>query len=273
MLRTSPRRRSGGRQTASPCRRPAHRHRPNAAGRQHLWQRDADGYRARRRVPVRGAGKDGRLDCSGEITYAEAAGPHGMWPAAILGAASRRTTAYRPAALLRQSDAPGRRSNVSASSTSRPGRQTGTKSGGGPAVARAAARSRAKPKHSTRRVRHPVVRKAALGDRILDCLLDIGQLRICVIGPQTQQIAACSQRSDSRPCHSDSAGGTGHIQGVADDEPEKPSSLRSRSSRTIRLIVAGCSRSSCGSRMCDVMITRQPASMAATNGSNSRWRS
>ena len=75
-----------------------------------------------------------------------------------------------------------------------------------------------KPKHSTRRVRHPVVRKAALGDRILDCLLDIGQLRICVLGPQTQQIAACSQRSDSRPCHSDSAGGTGHIQGVADDD-------------------------------------------------------
>jgi hypothetical protein len=51
-------------------------------------------------------------------TAAAANGPHGVVPAAILGSASRRTTVYRPRALVRQSDAPGCRSKVSTSSAS-----------------------------------------------------------------------------------------------------------------------------------------------------------
>src|SRR5829696_1994369 len=54
--------------------------------------------------------------------------------------------------------------------------------------------------------------------------------------------------------------------------PEKPSSPRSSWCSTVELIVAGWSRSSCGTMMWAVMITRQPASMAAANGTSSRRR-
>ena len=200
-------------------------------------------------------------------------GPHGVWPAAILGAASRRTTEYRPAALLRQADAPGWRSNVSASPTSRPGRQPGTKSGGGPAVARAAARSLPSP--STRLAAFDTLSFASLPSAIAfwTCLLDIGQLRVGVVGPQTQQIAACSQRRTAAPAIPTAPDAPAISRASLTSTPEKPSSPRSRSSRTIRLIVAGC----CSIQLWQQDVRRHdrpaPASMAAANGSSSRSRS
>ncbi|RAO63095.1 hypothetical protein PSN01_00666 [Micromonospora saelicesensis] len=55
--------------------------------------------------------------------------------------------------------------------------------------------------------------------------------------------------------------------------PVKPYSVRSRSTRTARLKVAGSAPVSAGTRMCAVITARAPAATMAAKGGRSRWRS
>ena len=120
-------------------------------------------------------------------------------PTAILGFASRRTTVYRPAALARQSDAPGWTSKVCTSSASlsgQPGAELGRHAQlpGAPLPARLRALAPGSLLPVT--LSAPRVPSAtALPHRALD----VGQLSVGVLGPETEQIAAGLQRGDGCP--------------------------------------------------------------------------
>ena len=103
--------------------------------------------------------------------------------------------------------------------------------------------------------------------------LDLGELRVGVLGADAEQVAAGGERQHRglrdaalplAPCMSSAS---------LTMTPSKPSSPRSSPSRIAGLNVAGRSGSSCGSRMCDVMTVRAPAAMTAANGTSSRSRS
>ena len=114
----------------------------------------------------------------------------------------------------------------------------------------------------------------AVGERLDDLgghLLD--QLGVD-LRADAEQVGAGGQGADGG--RADAAGGQRgalHLQRVGDHGAGEAVLVRSRSTRTARLKVAGPSPVSAGTRMCAVMIARTPASTTAANGGRSRSRS